>query len=160
MKLIKVEMEENGSGLKYNNCVISDTDKFNTKDVLNKMCIDEDDVVGYSIDLETVNEVKLENGSTYKINSIEVLYDSNSVEAFNIYKTIFSYYHDEPLKKFINETNYINHFNNDWGEVISVISKIKNDGYDIKKLVEKIQTMNIQTVYMAVYLYIKNNINR
>lgn len=61
--------------------------------------------------------------------------EKEQIKSFEEYKLIHNfYYSNEPLKSWLNETNFINHFEMDWNNLMPVIEKIEklfDDGIDI-----------------------------
>lgn len=56
-------------------------------------------------------------------------------QKFEEYKIVHSfYYSDDPLKKWINETNFSNLFDSDWNEMMLLVDKIEalnNGGFEV-----------------------------
>lgn len=50
--------------------------------------------------------------------------NKRSKEDFENYKLVHAFYYGDPLKKWIDETNYINLFSDDWNELLPVVAKI------------------------------------
>ena len=51
----------------------------------------------------------------------------SNIDSFEKYKMVHHFmYPNDPLKKWINETNFINTYENDWNVLMPVVEKIEN----------------------------------
>ncbi len=155
MKVFKVRKAiDKETGQEFNNYFMIDGSEEESKELLKSLEIEKESVLLYDVQGHILFDSVFHEDFPYTINKFRMMFDSECDLEFWKYKLIFDYFYNENLKKWVTEDNYSNIFKNNWDELFDVITKLKNDGYDVTEITETLFTMNKTIIYNTIYNFI------